>query len=185
MAARVLWSESGHVCHVAIRTAREDIASLFADALAPQLAVLNTDAGLLPSAFKAEHAANLNPSLFAAWTRARDAHAILTSARKSLAMFYRVNPDDLFTIEALAALTYTAPPERFTDYTHASRFARALAGVRRGGSSLGVLNLDGVFAPTALAHLGATFEWAGPSEFARRMETITAAIQPKHELLPA
>lgn len=39
--------------------------------------------------------------------------------------------------------------------------------MRHAGSSFGVLNLDGVFAPTALAHRGATFAWASPAELAQ------------------
>ncbi|HXH78174.1 hypothetical protein [Nocardioides sp.] len=170
------------VVHQRVREARDEITALFATALAPQLDILNTEAGRLPAGFKPEHAADLDPALFEAWSRARDAHAVLRSARQSLAMFYRVSPDNLFTIEALLALAYAAPPKTFTDYTYAYRFARALAGIRHAGSDLGVLNTDGVFAPTALAHLGATFEWAGPTEVARRMQTITAAaVQPKTE----
>lgn len=40
--------------------------------------------------------------------------------------------------------------------------------------------MDGVFAPTALAHLGASFSWAGPSEVARRAQVLTAAaVEPQ------
>lgn len=175
------------VAHQQIRAAREEISALFADALAPQIAHLNADADRLPEGFKPEHGADLDPGRFEAWTRARDAHAALTSTRQALAMLYgRLTPDNLLTIDALTALTYTALPDRFSDYTHAHRFARALAGVRHGGSSVGVVNIDGVFAPTALAHLGATFKWAGPGQVARRVEAITAAaVQPRTERVPA
>lgn len=95
-------------------------------------------------------------------------------------LYGRITGDDLFTVDAQLALTYTATPDRFTDYTHAHGFAYALAGVRHGGSSLGPVNVDGVFAPTALAHLGGRFEWAGPSEVARRAQVITAAaVEPQ------
>lgn len=166
--------------HTAVRSAREEICALFADALTPMLDILNTDAIQLPEAFKAEQAADLDPARFEAWTRARDAHAVLTAARHALAMLYgRTHGDDLFTIDALVALTYTATPDRFEDYVHAHRFARALAGTRHGGSTVGAVNIDGVFAPTALAHLGATFEWASPAEVANRKQAIErAAVQP-------
>ncbi|CAB4951923.1 unannotated protein [freshwater metagenome] len=165
--------------HREIRVAREQICALFGDALAPMLDTLNTEAGRLPEAFKAEQAANLDPALFEVWTRARDAHDVLTAARHALAMLYgRTTGDALFTIDALIALSYTATPSPLEDYVHAHRFARALAGTRHGGSTVGVVNIDGVFAPTALAHLGATFEWAGPAEVASRKTTIErAAVQ--------
>jgi hypothetical protein len=166
--------------HREIRVARDEISARFADALAPQLDTLNADAIRLPDAFKPEHAADLDPVRFEAWTRARDAHAVLNGARHALAMLYgRTTGDDLFTVDALLALTYTATPDTFEDYAHAHRFTRALAGTRHTGSSVGPLNVDGVFAPTALAHLGATFEWAGPAEVAARKAAIEqAAVQP-------
>lgn len=166
--------------HREIRVAREEIASLFADALSPHLDTLNNEAIRLPDTFKPEQAADLDPARFESWTRARDARDVLTAARQALAMLYgRTTGDDLFAVEALIALTYTDLPQPFEDYVHAHRFARALAGTRHGGSTVGVVNIDGVFAPTALAHLGATFKWAGPAELATRKQAIErAAVQP-------
>lgn len=165
--------------HQRIRQNREPIAAAFGNALTAPLATLDSDAPRLPVWFKPEQAANLDPETFAAWDRARDAHAVLEAAQRALAPLYGTSPTGLLTIDALRSLTYTAPPARFTDYTHAHKFARALAGTRHGGSDVGVLNVQGVFAPTACAELGGTFAWATPAEVARRIDTITAAaVQP-------
>lgn len=166
------------VLHQRIRTDRQTIAAAFGEAVAAHLATLTTDAGSLPAGFQPEHAADLPPETFAAWSRARDAHAALEGMQRALAPLYGDHSSELLTIAATHALRYTAPPERFTDPVHAYRFARALAGTRHGGSDLGALTVQGVFAPTACAQLGATFAWATPAEVARRAEQITAATIP-------
>lgn len=172
------------VTHQRIHLAREDIAQLFGDAMTPHLTILNEDAGSLPAGFKPEHAADLDPQRFAAWSRCRDAHTTLAATRAAASLLYGTGRGDaFFTIQATAALAYTDAPDRFSDYSAAHMFARALAGIRHGGSTLGPITADVVFAPTACAHLGARFTWAnGPSEVNTRMESIrAAAVQPVHE----
>jgi hypothetical protein len=163
--------------HQRIRQAREPIAAAFGEALASHVATLTADAARLPSGFSADQAGNLAPDVFAAWVRARDAHQALESVRIALGPLYP-GPDRFLGLDAKAALRFIAPPTTFTDPGHAHAFVDALAGVRRGGSSIGPTADFPVFAPTACANLGATFEWAGPAEVAARVAHVTAGATP-------
>jgi hypothetical protein len=157
---------------------RETVTAAFAPPLAATLATPTETAPRLPLGFTAAQAAGLDAATFEAWIRARDAHAQIEAVSLATAPLFRTAPSEVLTREALAALRYTAPPQEFTDTTHAHRFARALTGTRHGGSTVGPVNVQGVFAPTACAELGGTFAWATPAEVARRAEAITAGATP-------
>lgn len=162
----------------AMRTNADAITSAFADALAPSLDALATDAGTLPPGFRPEHAATLTPDQYRAWVCAQAAQAQLEAVRSTLRPLYSTAADDMLTAGAVRALAYIAPPEDLS-YENAHTFARALAGTRHGGSELGPVSIGGVFAPTACAHLGASFVWAGANETAARAAKVSAAgVQP-------
>lgn len=157
-----------------LRQHADAITTAFADAAQPHLETLAEDAATLPEGFKPEDADRLTPEQYAAWSRAKAAVNHLESIRAVLRPLYSTPADDMLTADAVRALTYIEPPE-LTDPQQAHTFARALAGTRHGGSSIGPVNIDGVFAPTACAHLGATFTWAGTHEVNERAARINAA----------
>lgn len=164
-----------------LRTRLRQRADDVLDALAPSLTnatdALNDDAAKLPAGFTAADAANLNPHLFAAWNRVRDAHALIESIHGAVRPLYTVAADGILAPDAVRALRYVEPPE-FTNPEHAHQFARALAGIRHGGSSLGPVNIDGVFMPAAVAHLGGTFAFGNATTVSERAEHITAGATP-------
>ncbi|GAB2747794.1 hypothetical protein GCM10027039_01800 [Terrabacter koreensis] len=160
------------------RQSADAILDAFKPALGAALATLNEDAHKLPQAFKVEHAADLDPETFAAWTRVRDAYALLESIQSAVRPLYTTAANDVLTPEAVRALRYVNPPQ-LDNPSEAATFARALAGIRHGGSTVGPVNLDGIFAPAAVAHLGATFAWGNASTVAARAEAITTAATPR------
>lgn len=167
-----------------MRRRGDKLATAFAKALAPQLDALSETAGTLPATFAAGAAADLDPDTFAAWTRARDAHAALHAAATALAPLYAdTRPDDLLAPAAVVALRWAEPPADL-DPADAHRFARALAGTHHGGSHVGPVNVTGVFAPAALAATGARFVWATPTEVAARAAALHAAVTPAPAMMP-
>lgn len=165
-----------------IRQSADAVLDTFAPALANALDTLNADAHKLPAGFKAEHAATLDPATFAAWTRVRDAHALIESVHGAVRPLYTTAADDVLAPEAVRALRYVTPP-RLDNPSAAATFARALAGIRHGGSPIGPVNIDGVFMPAAVAHLGGTFAWGNATAVAARAATITDAARPTADAL--
>ncbi|MFW5468906.1 hypothetical protein ACOCJ4_02545 [Knoellia sp. CPCC 206435] len=166
------------VLHQRIRQSGDVIAAAFAPAVSDALHTLTEQAARLPQAFKADDAATLSAAEYTAWTEARDAHALIQSLEAPLRLLHGTGASDLLAPDAVRALRYVEPPH-FHDVKEAGAFARALAGIRHAGSSIGPVNLDGVFTPTAVAHLGGTFAWATPAEVTARVEAINAAAIPK------
>lgn len=158
----------------------DTIAAEFGDALADDLTTLTETAGQLPASFRPEHAADLDPQRFAAWSAARDAEQRIAIAQAALAPLYSSAVADRthFPTVALASLIYAAPP-RFTDSRTAYAFRGALAGRaerRQGLAGQGSTFVDGLFIPTALAVTGATFEWATPTEVTDRAASVVAGM---------
>ena len=85
-----------------------------------------------------------------------------------------------FPTAAAASLRFATPGD-LSDHHAAYEFRGALMGrvERPQGIGQGSLWNDGVFIPTALAHAGASFEWATPSEVTRRAQIIVAAMLTK------
>lgn len=157
----------------------EAIATTFGNALADDLDTLATEARKLPWRFRAEDAAALTGEQFDAWTKSRDALARIGTITTALDTIYAAAiPGEIgghFDRAATAALRYAAPPT-FTEHTGAYAFRDALSGRAKGGSPIAPVTVDALFAPTALAELGATFEWAGPAEVGRRARQIVNAM---------
>lgn len=157
----------------------EAIAHAFADALADQLATLTAEAPKLPRRFKAENAAALNGEQFDAWTKCRDALERINVSANALDVLYAgAIPGDIggqFDRAASIALRYAEPPT-FTEHTGAYAFRDALTGRANGGSPIAPVTIDALFAPSALAELGATFRWAGPQEVGIRARHIVNAM---------
>ncbi|SER79845.1 hypothetical protein SAMN05216199_1254 [Pedococcus cremeus] len=177
---------NGHIINAAssrlrsiMRANAEAIAAAFGDALAADVDTLNADAHRLPYRFKADNAAALDGDTFTAWTRVRDAAARIDTTRDPLATIYAAAiPGAIggsFTPAAAAALRWAKPPV-FDNHTQAYAFHDALTGRAKGGSPLAPVTVDALFPPTALAELGATFEWAGPQEVGRRARQIIEAM---------
>lgn len=161
----------------------EQMATSFGVALEPDLATLRATAIRLPAWFTEDQAASLDAQTFEAWTQARDAHARIQAASVALAPLYVAAIDQenssQFPITAAAALRFAAPP-KFNNTRHAYAFRDALAGRTervQGVAGQGSTFVDGLFIPTALAHVGATFEWATPAEVAERSERTVAAMR--------
>lgn len=160
----------------------EEIATAFGAALDEDLATLSRTAGLLPAWFNPEQAASLDPATFEAWTQARDAYARIQSAETALAPLYGgavgVEHRIHFPSTAAASLRFAKPPA-LTTTRNAYAFRDALAGRTerlQGLAGQGSTFVDGLFIPTALAHVGATFEWATPPEVTARVQLITAGM---------
>lgn len=169
------------ILHQRIRQNGDTIVAAFAPAVTDAIDTLTRTAARLPGAFKAEDAAALNAADYTAWTEAQTAHALLKSLHTPLRILETTPASDLLAPEAVRALRYVHPP-MFDNSAEASTFARALAGIRHGGSSIGPVNIDGVFMPTAVTHLGGMFAWATPAEVAARAQAInTAAIPQQRE----
>lgn len=161
-----------------MRQRADDIAAAFETAARPHLDVLSTDAKTLPLGFRPEDADTLTPEQYAAWTRGRDAQGNLEAIRAALRPLYNLAPDGMFTADAVRALSYIQPPTKDVDLPAAHGIARALAGTRHGGSNLGPVNVEGVWAPALCAHLGCTFVWATPSEVQARADALNTAATP-------
>jgi len=85
-----------------------------------------------------------------------------------------------FPTHAAAALRFAKPP-KFTTDRDAYAFRDALSGRadRTEVAAQGAAFIDGLFIPTALAHLGSTFEWATPAAVSIRVQMVTSAmVQP-------
>lgn len=163
-----------------MRANSEEIAAAFGDALADDLATLQNEAGKLPVFFRPEQADTLNEQTFGAWTRTRDAHNRITAAQPALQILYSGAVTDTTQFNALgaASLRYAKPP-RFTNPTEAFAFRDALGGRAVKGMGLstqGSARIDGLFVPTLLAHNGATFEWATPSQVTQRAALVVASM---------
>jgi hypothetical protein len=162
-----------------LRRDREAIAAAFAPAVADELDILNKEARLLPQGHTAAHADRLSADQFATWTRCRDAHAAIEGLRLPLNALYPQHAAGGFAgTNVVAAMRYIEVPDAVTEVPDAHRFADAAIGKHRGGSSLGQVYTADVFAPTAVAHLGARFSWAGPAEVERRVALLTKAATP-------
>lgn len=163
----------------------EQITTSFGHALEPDLATLRATAIRLPAWFTEEQAASLDAPTFEAWTQARDAYARIQTASAALSPFYAaaISQDNRsqFPVTAAAALRFAVPP-KFTDARHAYSFRDALAGRTervQGLAGQGSTFVDGLFIPTALAHVGATFEWATPAEVTERSGRTARALTPQ------
>lgn len=157
-----------------MRQRADEITAAFAPAAAVSVATLNEDAAKLPPNFHPENAPSLTARDFEVWTRLRDAEATLKALHAPLRVLYDTPANDVLTADAVRALRYVSPPE-FEDYRAAFAFARALAGTVHSGSSVGPLNIEGVFAPSAVAHLGGSFQWATSSQVTARADAVTLA----------
>ncbi|MGN7247101.1 hypothetical protein ACTHQ1_05120 [Janibacter anophelis] len=158
-----------------MRRERDTIAAAFTEAARPHTDALAEHAGRLPEWFRPEQAGDLTPDLFANWRAVETAAAALEAMRTALSPCYgRADDDSFLTKDAHHALAYVKPPKRIDPPT-AHRIARALDGQVVGGSQLGASHSVAVFAPTTLAHLGCTFEWATPTQAAERAANLTEA----------
>lgn len=168
-----------------IRRDSEQVATAIGEALAADLATLQTDAYKLPALFRAEHADRLAAGGFGAWCRARDAYDRIKTTQTALATLYGAatrEHEGQFPNTAAASLRFAKPP-RFTTSHDAYGFRDALAGRaerRQGVASQGSTFADGLFVPAALAQAGATFEWATPSEVTARAQAIVTAMTSEH-----
>ncbi|WP_028635878.1 hypothetical protein [Nocardioides sp. URHA0032] len=165
-----------------MRAQSEQIAAAFGAALKDDLATLSRTAGKLPAWFRVEQAADLDPDTFAAWTQARDAYDRITSTHAALSPLYAGAIDAAdgihFPDAAARALRFANPPKLSTP-REAYAFRDALAGRTERPQTLagqGSVFVDGMFAPTLLAQLGATFEWATPAEVADRVRVVTTGM---------
>lgn len=162
---------------------REEIASSFGAALADDLDTLTANAGRLPSWFKPTQADRLTDGLtFEAWTLARDAHDRIAATQNALAFLYRGAIDqqhaESFPVLAAQTLRY-AKPAPFKTSADAYAFRDAINGrvsPAREGAAHGPVSVDGLFIPTLLAQMGATFEWATPTEVGARAALIVAGM---------
>lgn len=160
----------------------EEIAAAFGTALADDLDTLTATAGRLPAWFNPTQADTLDPDTFKAWSQARDAYARIQSAHAALSPLYAgaigTERGVHFTITAAASLRFAKPP-MLTTPREAYAFRDALAGRTervQGTSGQGSTFVDGLFVPTTLAHIGATFEWATPAEVGERASLIVAGM---------
>ena len=167
--------------HSQMRANAAAIIEAFEPAVADAIKALNQNAAKLPRNFRSDDAATLDPATFTAWSRARDAQALIESLFPALRPLYRTPADNVLTADAIRALRYVKPPT-LENPPQAHTFARALAGTRHGGSELGPLTVQDLFAPALVAHLGATFEWATPDEVADRAASIVKAATPQTTL---
>lgn len=163
-------------------THAEEISTAFGAALADDLATLAATAGRLPAWFNGDQAAGLDPETFEAWTQARDAYERIQSAQAALAPLYAGALEQgaaiHFPATAIASLRFAQPPS-FTTPREAYAFRDALAGRterEQGLAGQGSTFVDGLFVPTALAHVGATFGWATPAEVTQRVELVVAGM---------
>jgi hypothetical protein len=163
--------------HGQMRSNAHAIIEAFRPAVADAIKALNDNAAKLPRNFRSDDAATLDPATFTAWSRARDAKALIDCLFPALRQLYRTPADDFLTASAVQALRYVKPPT-LENPLQAHTFARALAGTRHGGSDVGPLTVQELFAPALVAHLGATFEWASPDEVADGAESIIYAAKP-------
>jgi hypothetical protein len=161
-----------------MRAHSEEVAAAFGEALADDLATLEASASRLPAWFNPTQAASLDPDTFKAWTQARDAYARIQSASAALTPLYAgaIGHDNAsqFPIAAAASLRFAKPPALSTK-REAYAVRDALQGRTertQGLAGQGSTFVDGLFIPTALAHVGATFEWATPAEVTERSEVI-------------
>ena len=158
----------------------EEIAAAIGAALADDLATLQTDAPLLPAFFRGEHADTLTPQTFAARTRVRDAYARICSTQTGLSVLYAGAVTDTanFTLVAAASLRFAAPPT-FGTTLAAYTFRDALAGRAVKGQGMAARvgpSRGGCSSPPPLAHAGATFEWATPTQVTERADRIVAGM---------
>jgi hypothetical protein len=165
-----------------MRAHTEQISAAFGNALAADLDTLTTHAGRLPAWFNPSQADTLDPETFAAWSLARDAYARIQSTQTALAPLYAgaIDQDAAihFPSTAAASLRF-AKPSDFTSARDAYAFRDALAGRTervQGIAGQGSTFVDGLFIPTALAHVGAVFEWATPTEVAERAGLVVAGM---------
>lgn len=160
----------------------EQIIAAFGAALTSDLDTLTATAGRLPAWFNPDQAANLDPETFKAWTQARDAYARIKSAELALTPLYvgAIGHDNAihFPATSAASLRFAKPP-KFTKPREAYAFRDALAGRTervQGPAGQGSTFVDGLFIPTALAHVGAAFEWAAPSQVTARAAQVVASM---------
>lgn len=168
-----------------MRDETEQIAGAFGDALADDLATLTATAGRLPAWFKPDQSAGLDPGTFEAWCLARDAYSRVQSASAALGPLYgsAIDREHAIHFPTTAGVTLRfAKPPRLATLPAAYAFRHALAGrTERGqaGAGQGSTFIEGLFIPTALAQVGATFEWATPTEVHERAEQIVAGMTAK------
>lgn len=165
-----------------IRADAEEVTAAFGDALTGDLATLEATAGRLPAWFREDQAAELDSETFDAWTQARAAYARIQSATSALAPLYSGaiagEHAGQFPRTAAASLQFAEPPA-VTTSREAYAFRDALAGRTervQGLAGQGSTFVDGLFIPTALAHVGATFAWATPSRVTKRAELIVLGM---------
>lgn len=178
-----LASACAHRLRAHMRTNADTVAAAIGAGLADDLATLATEAPKLPAYFRAEHADSLDPATFTAWTRCRDAHTRISASHGPLLVLYSgaVKDTSAFGIVALTSLRFAKPPT-FTTAKAAYDFRDALAGRTarvQGLAGQGTPYIDDLFIPAVLAHVGATFEWATPSEVHDRAEQIVAGMVTK------
>lgn len=166
-----------------IRRERETICAAIGEALSPDLATLQANAGKLPELFRPEHAADLDPHTFALWTEASEAFSRVHATAVGLSSLYRgaTGQDSSEFSAPMAVALRFAKPGKLRNPPAAYRLRSALAGRAERSQGLagqGSTFVDGLFVPTTLAHAGASFEWATPSQIAPRAAAITEAIVP-------
>lgn len=161
-----------------MRADAEEVATEFGAALADDLATLEATAGRLPAWFNPDQAASLDEGTFGAWTQARDAYARVQSASAALSPLYAgsISNDHgtHFPITAASSLRFAEPPVMQTK-RNAYAVRDALQGRTervQGIAGQGSTFVDGLFIPTALAHVGVTFAWATPNEVTERADAI-------------
>jgi hypothetical protein len=92
-----------------------------------------------------------------------------------------LNTDETMLCMAAASLRFAEPPT-FTGPVDAYAFRDALAGRAervQGTAGQGSTFVDGLFIPTALAHVGATFAWATPAEVGYRPARVADGMTRK------
>ena len=161
-----------------MRADADPIAACFGEALASDITTLADEAGKLPALFRPERADTLSASGFTAWTRARDAWQRISATGRALDFLYPTVEKDVFPGPAQACLRVAEPPA-FTDPSEAYAFRNALLGrgeQDQGLASQGSAIMDGLFVPTAIAHAGGSFAWAGPAEVGERARRTVEAM---------